>query len=310
APRSAAEAGAAGSAAEAGVEPWASAAGAGVEPTVRAAVAGRWRGALWLSELKLVFRRRRTVALLVLLAAIPILAAVAIKILGSGGGGGPAFVGDITHNGLFVALGGLTLAIGFPLPLAIAVVAGDSIAGEAGMGTLRYLLVRPAGRTALLAAKFGSIVAFCVVAALVVACAGLAMGAILFPLGPLTSLSGFGISVGVGLGRVFESAGIVGVSMIGLAAIGLFISTLTEVGVGAMAGTLGAYIAVEITNLVPQVSVIHPELFLHHWSSFGDLLRVPASYGAIEADLLLQLCWAAVFLTAAWARFTTADILA
>lgn len=279
-------------------------------PTGPAEAAGRWRGELWWSELKLVFRRRRTIALLVLLAAIPVLAAVAIKALGSGSGGGPAFVGDITHNGLFVALGGLTLAIGFPLPLAVAVVAGDSIAGEASLGTLRYLLVRPTGRSALLAAKFGSIVVFCLAAALVVACAGLAIGAILFPLGRLTTLSGFSISVGTGLGRVFESAGLVGVSMIGLAAIGLFISTLTEVGVGAMAGTLGAYIAVQIANSVPQVSVIHPELFVRHWSSFGDLFLSPPSYGSIEAGLLLQLCWAAVFLSAAWARFTTADILA
>jgi ABC-2 type transport system permease protein len=271
---------------------------------------GRWRGELWLSELKMVFRRRRTIALLVLLAAIPVLAAVAIKVLGNGGGGGPAFVGDITHNGLFVALGGLTLAIGFPLPLAVAVVAGDSIAGEASLGTLRYLLVRPAGRSALLAAKFGAIVVFCMAAALVVVCAGLAIGAMLFPLGRLTTLSGFSISAATGLGRVFESAGIVRVSMIGLAAIGLFISTLTEVGVGAMAGTLGAYIAVQIADSVPQVAVIHPELFVQHWSSFVDLLRVPPGYGSIEADLILQACWAAVFLTGAWARFTTADILA
>ncbi len=271
---------------------------------------GRWRGELLRSELALVFRRRRTIALLVLLAAIPILTSILVKTLGSTGGGGPAFLGDITHNGVFASLAGLTLVIGFPLPLAVAVVAGDTIAGEASMGTLRYLLVRPAGRTALLAAKFGSIVVFCVVAALVVVIAGLAIGAILFPLGSVTTLSGFGISVWSGVGRAFEAGGIVGFSMIGLAAIGLFVSTLTEVGVGAMAGTLGAYIAVQIADSVPQISTIHPELFVNHWTAFGDLLRVPVAYGGIESDLLVQLCWTVVFVAAAWARFTTADILA
>ncbi len=269
-----------------------------------------WRVELWRSEVGLLFRRRRTIALLVLLAAIPILAAVAVKTLGGDSGGGPAFVGDITHNGIFAALAGLTLVIGFPLPLAISVVAGDSIAGEAGMGTLRYLLVRPTGRSALLAAKFGSIVVFCVASALVVVCAGLAIGAILFPLGSVTTLSGFGISVGTGIERSFEAGGIVGVSMIGLGAIGLFVSTLTEVGVGAMAGTLGIYIAVQIADSVPQISVIHPELFVNHWAAFGDLLRFPVAYGGIESDLLAQLCWTVVFLAAAWARFTTADITA
>ncbi|MGH9065699.1 MAG: ABC transporter permease [Acidimicrobiales bacterium] len=264
---------------------------------------------MWSSELGLVFRRRRTIVLLVLLAAVPVLAAVAIRVAGNGGGGGPAFVSDITHNGVFAAIAGLTLVLTFPLPLAVAIVAGDTIAGEANLGTLRYLLARPTGRTRLLAAKFGTTIVFCVVAALVVAAAGLVAGAILFPLGRVTTVSGFSISLTTGVLRAFEAAGIVGVSMIGLAAIGLFISTVTEVPVGAMAGTLGAFIAVQIADSVPQLHTIHPELFLQHWSAFADLLRVPVGYGSIEADLLLQLCWAAVFAAAAWARFTTADVL-
>lgn len=284
--------------------------GAAAPGTAGGAPSGRWQAGLWRSELRLVFARRRTVALLVLLALVPVMAAAAVRAFGAGDGGGPTFVGDITHNAVFASLAGLTLVVGFPLPLAVAVVAGDSIAGEAGLGTLRYLLVRPAGRTRLLAAKLGALVAFCVVAALVVACVGLAIGAILFPLGRVTTLSGFSISLATGIGRVFEAAGIVGVSMIGLAAIGLFISTLTEAGLGAMAATLAVYIAVQIADSVPQLSSIHPELFLQHWESFAHLAQVPPTYGAIEADLLLQLCWAAVFVAAAWARFSTADILA
>ncbi|MGH9068533.1 MAG: ABC transporter permease [Acidimicrobiales bacterium] len=264
---------------------------------------------MWRSELGLLFRRRRTIALLAVLAAVPILAAVAIAVAG-GGSGGPAFLSDLTHNGVFAALAGLTLVVAFLLPLSVAIVAGDTIAGEASLGTLRYLLARPTGRTRLLVVKFGTTVVFCIVAALVVAVAGLVVGAILFPLGPVTTLSGFDVSLATGVLRVFEAAGIVGVSMIGLAAIGLFVSTLTEVPVGAMGATVVIFIAVQIADNVPQLHSIHPGLFSNHWMAFADLLRAPISYGSIEADLLLQGCWALVFFLAAWARFTTADVLA
>ena len=47
----------------------------------------------------------------------------------------------------------LALVLPVFLPVAVAVVAGDAIAGEAASGTLRYLLARPVGRTRLLGAK-------------------------------------------------------------------------------------------------------------------------------------------------------------
>ena len=40
------------------------------------------------------------------------------------------------------------------LPLAVAVIAGDTIAGEANVGTLRYLLATPVQRSRLLAVKY------------------------------------------------------------------------------------------------------------------------------------------------------------
>ena len=46
---------------------------------------------------------------------------------------------------------------------------GDSIAGEGGLGTLRYLLVRPAGRSRLLAVKATTVAIFCLAATFVVA---------------------------------------------------------------------------------------------------------------------------------------------
>lgn len=265
------------------------------------------------SELQLLFSRARTRAALGALAGVPVLLAVAVKLSGGPNGrgdDGPAFLAQVSHNGVFAAMAGLTVVLPFFLPLGVALVAGDAIAGEAGMGTLRSLLVRPVGRTRLLTSKFASAAIFCLVAAGVVAAAGLVAGAVLFPLGRVTTLSGTTITLLNGMGRTVAAAGVVGLSMLGLVAVGLFISTLTDSSVGAMAITAGVAIVSELLDAIPQLRAIHSVLFTHYWASFGDLMRTTGGLGTIERDLLLQLGWVVVFGLAAWARFTTKDVLA
>jgi ABC-2 type transport system permease protein len=265
---------------------------------------------MWRAELATQFRRRRMIALLVVLAAIP--AALAVAVYLSGGpqaGEGPTFLDQITHNGVFASLAGLTVTIPFFLPLTVAVVSGDTIAGEASLGTLRYLLVRPAGRSRLLLVKAGTAAVFCLAAALAVAAGGLIAGAILFPIGRVTTLSGTTVSLAEGMLRTLGAATVVGLSLFGMAAVGLFISTLTDVPVGAMAATVAIAILFAVLDAVPQVRAIHPWLFTHRWLAFGDLLRSPVRWTEIRKDLLLQAGYVAVFGSAAWARFTTKDVV-
>jgi ABC-2 type transport system permease protein len=194
--------------------------------------------------------------------------------------------------------------------MAIGVIAGDSIAGEANSGTLRYLLVAPAGRTRLLLAKYASVLAFCVVGTLVVAASGLIVGAILFPLGDVTLLSGTTISFTEGLWRALLIAATVALSLTGIAALGLFISTLTNSGIAAMATTVGLLITVQIVDQIPQLHAIQPYLFPHYWLSFADLLRDPVYWDELRRNFGLQGLYVAVFGSAAWARFTTRDVTA
>ena len=142
------------------------------------------------------------------------------------------------------------------------------------------------------------------------AAGGLITGALLFPLGRVTTLSGTTLSLTAGIGRTLLASVVVGASLFGMAAIGLFISTLTDVPVGAMAATVGFAVLSAVLDGVPQVASIHPWLFTHNWFAFGDLLRDPVRWTAIVHDLLLQLVYVAIFGAAAWARFTTKDVLA
>jgi ABC-2 type transport system permease protein len=283
---------------------------------VAAAPKARWTLGLFRSELVTVVRRWRTLVLLAVLAGVPVLVGIAIKLETSDGGsvgrggGGPAFITQVTNNGLFLVFTSLAATLPFFLPMAVGVVAGDAIAGEAGSGTLRYLLVAPAGRTRLLFAKYASVLAFCALATLVVAVSALTVGAILFPLGDVTLLSGTSVPLSEGLLRALAIAGAVSVSLVGIAALGLFVSTLTNSGIAAMATTVGLLITVQIVDTIPQLHAVQPYLFPHYWLSFADLLRDPVYWDDLSRNLGLQALYAVVFGSAAWARFTSRDITA
>lgn len=267
-------------------------------------------GSLMRSELSIMFRRRRTWAMLAALAAIPVLIAIAAKFRSpSHPGDGPAFLDRVTQNGLFVVLTAMVLCVPVFLPLTVGVAAGDTVAGEANMGTLRYLLAAPSGRFRLLAVKYLGATDFCAAATAAVVLAGTIIGLVLFPAGPVPLLSGTTVNAWEAEGRILLVGAYVVVSLLGFAAIGLFISTLTDMPVGAMAATVATAIVAQVLGALPQLDWLHPWLFTNYWLGFADLLRDPIAWGQFGANALLQLAYIAVFGSLAYARFATKDIL-
>ncbi|MEO6881652.1 MAG: ABC transporter permease [Mycobacteriaceae bacterium] len=264
---------------------------------------------LWRSELRLVFGRRRNQVLLAALGLVPVLIGVAVK-LSSRGGQGPAFLNQVSSNGLFLVFTAIAVSLPLFLPLAVGVVSGDTVAGEAGAGTLRYLLVVPVSRGRLLVAKTVGSFAFAAAAVLTVAVVGLVAGAALFGLGDVTLLSGDTVSLADGILRGLGVAVYVSLSLTGLVVLGLFLSTLTEVPVAAMAATIVAAVTSQVLDSLPQLDAVHPYLLTHHWLDFGELLRSPVDVTTLGSGLLVQAGWVAVAGALAWARFTTADVTA
>jgi ABC-2 type transport system permease protein len=267
------------------------------------------------SELRLIFRRWRNLALLAVLVVLPVVLGIGLRVAmphggGGGGGGGPnaTFFAELAGNGVFLAFIALTILLTLVLPLVIAVVAGDSIAGEANLGTLRYLLTVPAGRTRLLSVKYAAVVIFGLAACLLVSVVSLIMGVILFPVGPVTLLSGTTVSLAEGLLRLLYVTLYVAAGMAALAAIGVAISTLTEHPIGAIAAILVLAVASEVADQVPQFAVIHPYLPTHFWLSFDSLLRLPIDSGDLLHGLLSFAVYIVIFCSIAWARFTSADV--
>ena len=260
------------------------------------------------SELKIIFGRRRNIAGLGVLAAVPVILAVSIRLSSSGQTGEPNFIGAITGNGLFVAFAALALELPLFLPLAVSAISGDSIAGEANLGTLRYLLAIPAGRTRLLVIKYTAIVIFALIATLLVALVGVILGLSLFGGGDMTLLSGTQTSMVDGVWRLLLSSLYLAAQISALGAIGLFISTLTEQPIGATIAVLLVNVLMFILDQISQLDWLHPWLLIHWWTAFGDLVRDPIATESIQRGLVTAAIYAGVFWLAAWARLSTKDI--
>jgi ABC-2 type transport system permease protein len=264
------------------------------------------------AELRLVLLRRRNLLLLAVTAVFPLIIGIALRLAAphpqGGNGAGVAFFNQLAGNGVFLTFIALSTLLVLVLPVVVAVVAGDSIAGEAGYGTLRYLLAVPAGRTRLLAVKYGVIVTFGLCATFIVSAVALVAGAVLFPVGPVTLLSGTTVSLTAGLVRLLFVTLYVAAAMAALGAIGLAISTLTEHAIGAIAAVMILVVTSEVVDNVPQLAAVGPYLPTHWWLSFDSLLRVPVDTSTLLHGLLSFAVYAVLFGSFAWARFASADV--
>jgi ABC-2 type transport system permease protein len=254
-------------------------------------------------------RRRNRVGLATLLGLV-VLVGVALKIsaLRHPGSRGGDLITSVAGNGIFLGFAGLTIEIALFLPLAVSVLAGDAIAGEANQGTLRYLLLAPVGRLRLLVVKAGALAVGSVIGALVVAAGGVLTGVALFGTGPLLSLSGTQLSVADGLWRLVLAALYVASGLAALGMIGLFISTLTEQPIAATVTTAMVSTLLWVLDAVPQLDWLHPWLLVDRWSAFVDLLRDPVFGDRMVAGLGVNAAYAAVFFVLAWLRFRGKDI--
>jgi ABC-2 type transport system permease protein len=262
-------------------------------------------------ELSKLLRRPRTWITITLLAALPVVVAIFLRAEGVGPrpGDGPALLSEVLNNGVLFPAAALALILPIFLPVATAVIAGDAIAGEASIGTLRYLLVRPVPRTRLLLAKLVAIVVFVLLAVLIVAGVGYVAGALLFGIKPLSaSVSGSTLTVADTVVRTALTIAYVVVSMLGLAAIALFASTRTDSSLAAALGALATFVTSQVLDLLDATRVIRPYLPTHYWLAFVDLYRDPLYWHDVARGFGLQAVYIVVFVGLAWANFATKDV--
>ena len=275
-------------------------------------------------ELAKLARRPRGWVAIGLLCLLPVVVAVFVDVthLAPPPGQGPALLSAVLSNGSLFPAAALAIVLPLFLPIAVAVVAGDSIAGEASSGMLRYLLTRPVGRTRLLAAKLIALIAYVLVAVVAVAVTSYITGRLLFGDAPVAvtsggvttnnvvanSLSGTGLTPEGVLFRTLGAVAFIAVSMLGVGAIALFLSTLTDSSLGAALGALAALIASEVLVALNAASSISPYLPTRYWLAWLDFFRQPILWRDIDRGFAIQAVYVLVFLAAGWANFASKDI--
>ncbi len=98
------------------------------------------------------------------------------------------------------------------------------------------------------------------------------------------------------------------IGLAGLAAIGLFVSTLTEQPIAAMIAVTVVSTAMWILDAIPQLSWLQPWLLVHYWPAFSDVFRDPMFFEQMRQGAIVAVAYAVVFLSLAWARFSQKDI--
>jgi ABC-2 type transport system permease protein len=264
-------------------------------------------------ELRKLLRRPRTWVVIALLDALPTLVAVLLAItdIGPRPGAGPAFLSAVLANGRLFPAAALAIVLPLFLPVSVAVVAGDSVAGEAQAGTLRYLLARPVGRTRLLVAKLVAVLVFVLLAVVIVTVTAYFVGTHLFgdaPLGVTTTVSGTPLTPRQAVLRTLLAMLYVALSMLGVAAMALFLSTLTDSPLGAALGALAFLVTSSLLLTLDAAQALRPYLPTRYWLSFVDVFRQPILWRDLTRGVALQAVYLVVLLGAAWANFATKDV--
>jgi ABC-2 type transport system permease protein len=229
-------------------------------------------------------------------------------------------------NGYLVAFVILNTLL-IQVPLLVALVAGDIIAGEANMGTLRLLVIRPVSRTRLLLVKFYASVIYTVLLLVWMALLALFLSMLLFGTNDMMIARNTVMEQIKGsdvLWRYIAAFGYATVALSTVAALAFLLSVFAENSIGPIVSTISIVIVLTILSemRIPLYdNTVKPWLFTSHmlaWKGFfysrsdgqgsaitGSVENLPA----ILRSLGILLGYIVVFVTTAIVAFKKKDIL-
>src|SRR4051812_14931146 len=235
-------------------------------------------------ELFKIFKRPRTYIAFVAIAAIVVLIQLALYL------DGKTYVNFMLQsierfnvegkmlNGYFVCYFILqTLLI--HVPLLIALVGGDMIAGEANMGTLRLLISKPINRSTLLISKFLASTIYTLLLLVWMAILSLLISLIVFGPGDLMVFQSqviIQIPKSDVFWRYLAAFGFAAIAMTTVAALSFFLSLFAENSIGPIVAAMSVVIVCTIltTMDLPLFISMKPYLFTSHmlgWKGFFDI---------------------------------------
>lgn len=258
--------------------------------------------------------------------AVAAVAATICGLMAAYRGASPERIGDWgsvvpDSSGIALALVAVNALTLLAYPVIACVFAGDSVAGEAASGSLRYLLARPVPRWRIFASKVGVAggltmvtIAVSVLVAFVIGLA--AYGWHSLPVTDLRHSTAFQLAGAVfgaaqTLWRLLLVVSVVLASTAAVFAFSFLLSTITEYSFAAIAGGIGFVFTSRALDNIPGLHSLSPWLPVTDagTTAWAGLLDQPIQTGPITHLLIVQGAYTATLLAVAASRFSRADIL-
>lgn len=252
-------------------------------------------------EIYKIFRRQRTYIAFGVIALIILLVQIGLKF------GGKEYVSmlmgamdgifevpaDEMLNGYFICFVVLNLLL-VHVPILVALIAGDTISGEANMGTLRLLASKPVSRTQLLIVKFTASVFYTLVLLLWVALLSLFLSMLIFDTNSMyvpKELEAYLIQESDILWRYAAAFGFAGLALTMVASMAFMFSVFADNSIGPIVATVCVIIVFTILTQmeIPFYDTIKPYLFTTHMLGWKGFFYVKGVDGVTENGSIANL---------------------
>jgi ABC-2 type transport system permease protein len=262
-------------------------------------------------EARRQLRRRRTMIVAALLAALPFILIAAFAIGGTPkeGRNGPTLIDTATASGANFAATCLFVSAGFVLVVPVALFCGDTVASEAGWSSLRYLLAAPVPRTRLLSVKFAVALGFSAVALVLLPAVALVSGTVAYGWGDLELPTGGALASGDALPRLAVAVVYIFVSQLVTAALAFWLSTRTDAPLGAVGGAVGLTIVGNVLDAVTALGSWRDVLPAHWQFSWADALQPTLEWTGMLQGASVSVSYAIVLTALAFRGFRTKDVV-
>lgn len=255
-------------------------------------------------------RRRRTMVMAALLAALPFILVIAFWIGDDEPGGRRVtLMTTATESGLNFAATALFVSAGFLLVIPVALFCGDTVASEASWSSLRYLLAAPVPRTRLLLSKLTVALTFSAAAIVLLPLVALGVGTAAYGWGPLRIPTGGSLPTDEALSRLAIAVAFVFVSQLVTAGFAFWLSTVTDAPLGAVGGAVGLVI---LGNVLDAITALEEwrEFLPAHWQfAWVDALQPQLEWGGMLKGSAVSVAYALVLFALAFRGFRQKDIV-
>ncbi|MEU0277920.1 ABC transporter permease [Streptomyces sp. NPDC088147] len=258
-------------------------------------------------------KRRRTLAMGVVLGVLPFVLIVAFAIGGTPGGDGDNdrvnLMDTATASGANFAATCLFVSAGFLLVVPVALFHGDTVASEASWSSLRYLLAAPVPRARLLWSKLAVALGMSAAAMLLLPLVALAAGTAAYGWKPLQLPTGGSLATADALPRLALVVAFIFVSQLVTAGLAFWLSTKTDAPLGAVGGAVGLTIIGNVLDAVTALGSWRDFLPAHWQFAWADALQPQLEWSGMVKGSAISVTYAVVLFALAFRGFARKDVV-